>query len=89
MTPARLLGVGHLHERPTLDVVVLVLVVVVGIVLVGAFVVAGVLEIMDPSNDTTEIVSLLDAQLGTIIGALLGLIAGQSAGRREPGTTLS
>lgn len=76
-------GTGWLHERPTLDVVVLLLVAVVAFVIAGAVTTVAILEIMNPNIDTDEITRMVDAQTGTILGALLGLVAGQATGRRE------
>lgn len=87
MSPS-LQGTGWLRDRPTLDVVVIMLTVVVGIVVVGATATVAVIEIVSPTVDTDEVVSLLDAHVGTILGALIGLLVGQAAGRRERETVL-
>lgn len=84
MAPDRLTGSGWLHERPTLDVVVLVLTIVVALAIIGGVVVVGWLNIAAPgAAETREIITVLDGQIGTILGALLGLIAGQAAGRKD------
>lgn len=85
MTPTRggLRGTGWLHERPTLDVVVLLLAALVSFVIASTTVVLGVLEIQDVTTDTDDALLLIDNHLGTILGALLGLVAGQATGRRE------
>lgn len=74
---------GWLHERPTLDVVVLVLTIVVALAMLGGLVVIGVLALRpEQSGELGPLVDIIDGQIGTILGALLGLIAGQATGRR-------
>lgn len=80
MSPLRS-ATGWLHERPTIDVVVLVLVGVVALIMLSATATVAVLAIVSPELDTDEVVALLDTHTGTILGALLGLVAGQNAER--------
>lgn len=78
---ARLSGVGRLYERPTLDVVVLILAVLVAFVMASATVTVAVLEVSQPEADTTDVAAIVSDHLGTIVGVLVGLIAGQATAR--------
>lgn len=68
--------------RPTVDVVILILTVTVcaSLLLTGAGII--VLELRDPTTDTSAAASALGGIVTGITGALLGLIAG----RRSNGT---
>lgn len=80
---ARLTGTGRLRERPTLDVIVIIFTLVVATVITSSVLGVVVLEVVNPDGDHEQIVELIDTQIGTILGALLGLIAGQATARRE------
>lgn len=83
MTTERFTGTGRLYQRPTLDVVVLILTAIVAVGIGASIVVVGVIEIRDPTADTSSLSTIIDDQVGVILGALLGLLAGQAHGARE------
>jgi predicted MFS family arabinose efflux permease len=78
-------GTGPLKSRPTLDVVVVLFTITVALVLTVEVTTVLILEVLDSATDTESLVSVIDNQIGVILGALLGLIAGQ-ASRPSPPT---
>jgi len=72
----RLLDV--LAERSVVEIMILVLVMVVSIAILASGMTVAIIEITHPESDTTDIVDALTSTITTILGALLGLIAGRS-----------
>ena len=70
--------------RTTIELMVLMLTatVCVAILLTGATI--AVLEFKDPSIDTSSVVDILMTLVSGILGALLGLLAGEKGGHRLP-----
>jgi hypothetical protein len=76
------MAVGRLRERPTIDVVAIALTAL--ILIIGTVAVIGVVivEIVDPSIDTSRITTMLDNHAETIIVALVALFVGRPTGGR-------
>jgi len=81
-------------HRSVIEVMVLVFVFIVAFTLVGLGVIILVVEIKHPEADTALLVNTMMSLVSGILGALLGLIAGQSKdkeggpdlGKRPDGT---
>jgi ABC-type amino acid transport system permease subunit len=73
-------------DRSTVELMILAftLTVALSIMLTGATV--AIIEIRDPTVDTSRITDMIVQIITTILGALLGLIAGRSEGPRLPPT---
>ena len=59
-------------------------IIVVSVLLTGIWV--AIVEIRDPTVDTSRAVSALASTITTVLGALLGLLAGKSESMRTLGT---
>lgn len=69
------------NERPrrsAVEILVLVLTGVVAFYIVSATTLVIVIELNDPTSDTSGLVNSLSAMITGVLGALLGLIAGRS-----------
>jgi rRNA processing protein Krr1/Pno1 len=73
-----------LAARSVTDLIVLTFTVVVAVSILATGATIAVIEIRDPATDTTAIVDTLTSTVTTIIGALLGLIAGKSEMSSRP-----
>lgn len=67
-----------MRNRSVLEIMVLVFVGIVAFTLVGLGVIILVVEIKHPEADTALLVNTMMSLVSGILGALLGLIAGQS-----------
>ena len=67
-----------MRDRSVLELVVLTLTAVVGFTLVGAGATIAYVEVRDPDVDAWAAVVALAGTVSTILGALLGLLAGRS-----------
>jgi hypothetical protein len=65
-------------NRSAIEVIVLVFTAVVGFSLLGLGATIAIVEIRDPTTDTSTAVAALASTLSGIIGALLGLLAGRA-----------
>ncbi|HEY9377371.1 MAG TPA: hypothetical protein VIQ02_09780 [Jiangellaceae bacterium] len=65
------------------DFVVFCFVTIVAFILIGAMLSVMILEIRDPDTDTSSITAALADITTTLIGALVGFIAGKGAGKAE------
>lgn len=70
-------------RRSVIELVVLTLTGVVGVTLVGAGAAIAIVEVRDPEVDTSGAVVALAGTVSTILGALLGLLAGRSRWTEE------
>ena len=66
------------QHRSAIEVIVLVFTAVVGFSLLGLGATIAIVEIRDPTTDTSTAVAALASTLSGIIGALLGLLAGRA-----------
>ena len=78
-----------MRNRSVVEILVLVFVFVVAFAITGLGVMIIVVELRNPEADTGLIANTLMTLVGSILGALLGLIAGQSKAtadlHRRPG----
>jgi hypothetical protein len=70
-------------ERPTIDVVVILMTILVGVVLIMSTLGILVVRIMTPEADVSGGAAAVGNILTTVVGALVGLIGGRAAGRME------
>lgn len=73
-----------LRDRPTPEVVVLVLATTVAILLVVSVVLVGVLEITHPESDTSGAVASITNTITLLVGAVVGFLAGRAAKEKTP-----
>jgi len=73
--------VPPLSDRPTTDLLLLIIAGTICFVIVGSTVTIAVIQIRDPGSDTSQ----AGAAIGSVINTLLGLLAGFLAGRTERG----
>lgn len=66
-----------MRGRPTLDLMVLMLTATVCFAILATGATIAIIEIKDPSADTSNIVQSLLSIISGILGALLGLLAGK------------
>jgi hypothetical protein len=88
---------GTVKNRSVIEIMVLVFVFIVAFTLVGLGVIILIVEVKHPEADTALLVNTMMSLVSGILGALLGLIAGQSKNgggkegaqldRRPDGTT--
>ena len=67
-----------MRERSVIEIMVLTLTFLVGIVIISTAVTISFVEVRDPETDSTTAVQWLFGLTGTLVGALLGLLAGRS-----------
>ena len=67
-----------MRDRSVIELLVLALTFVVGATLLGAGATIGIIEIRNPEADTSIAANILINTVSTILGALLGLLAGRS-----------
>ena len=67
-----------MRERSVIELMVLALTVLVAVVIVTTAGTIAVVEIRDPDTDSATAVQWLFGLTGTLVGALLGLLAGRS-----------
>ena len=67
-----------MRERSVIELMVLALTLLVGVVIVSTAATIAFVEIRDPETDSTTAVQWLFGLTGTLVGALLGLLAGRS-----------
>lgn len=65
------------------EFVVFVFVTIVAIMLIGSVTTLIVLSFTDPDGDRSGLVNILTDTMNTIIGALIGFVAGKGQGRSE------
>lgn len=68
---------ANLRDRPTPDLVVMWLAGIVGVCVIGSLLGAMVLRITDHSADLDKIAARLADVLNTLIGAIVGYLAGR------------
>lgn len=73
-----------LAARSVTDLMILTFTLVVAISLLATGATIAIIEIRDPTTDTSAIVETMTSTITTIIGALLGLIAGKSEMSQRP-----
>lgn len=73
-----------LKERPTSELVVLVLATTVAVLLVASVVFVGVLEITHPDADTSGAISSITNTITLLVGAVVGYLAGRAAKEKTP-----
>jgi len=66
------------RNRSVIEIIVLMFTLVVGASLLGLGGIIAIIEIRDPTTDTSAAVQSLVSVLSGIIGALLGLLAGKA-----------
>lgn len=74
----------RLRDRPTADLVVIFLAGVVGVVVVLSLVGAFVARATDPDLDLTPIAARLADVTNTLIGAIVGYLAGRGIEKPPP-----
>jgi len=67
-----------MRERSVIELMVLALTLLVAVVIISTAATIAVVEIRDPETDTGTSVQWLFGLTGTLVGALLGLLAGRS-----------
>ena len=67
-----------MRERSVIELMVLALTLLVGVVIVSTAATIAFVEIRDPETDSATAVQWLFGLTGTLVGALLGLLAGKS-----------
>lgn len=67
-----------LAGRTSVELMILCFTVVVGLTILFTGATIAIMEIANPETDTSQVVDSLTAIITTILGALLGLIAGKS-----------
>jgi len=67
-----------MRERSVIELMVLALTLLVGVVIVSTAATIAFVEIRDPETDSATAVQWLFGLTGTLVGALLGLLAGRS-----------
>lgn len=72
-----------MKERPTADLVVLGVTLVIGSVLILTTIAVIVIEVVHPDTNTDGLVEVESEVLGVLVGALVGFIGGRSYGRTE------
>ena len=73
-------------NRSVVEIMVLVFTLIIGVTVIGTGLAVAVVEIMDPTVDTSRIVDSLTSIITGILGALLGLLAGKSESMQALGT---
>jgi hypothetical protein len=74
----------RLRDRPTADLVVLGLAMVVAFSVIATTVGAVILRVTDPHADLTKIAARLADVTNTLIGAIVGYLAGRGTPPKEP-----
>ena len=72
-----------LKNRPTADVVVLLLTMLICIVVTITVISISVAKVLRPDVDMSKAGDAIFNMISTIIGALVGFISGRAYGRRE------
>ena len=67
-----------MRERSVIELLVLTLTLLVAVVIVTTAVTISFVEVRDPETDSSTAVQWLFGLTGTLVGALLGLLAGRS-----------
>jgi hypothetical protein len=67
-----------MRERSVIELMVLALTLLVGVVIVTTAGTIAFVEIRDPETDSATAVQWLFGLTGTLVGALLGLLAGKA-----------
>ena len=73
-----------LAHRSTVDLMILAFTFVVGFSILATGATIAIIEITNPSADTTTVVESLLTIITGIVGALLGLIAGKGESSKPP-----
>jgi hypothetical protein len=81
--PPTLHGTGSWRQRPTIDLVVLILTCLVALVMLVAVVAIAAVVLTNSQADAGAAASVISDQVSLILGALLGLIAGRATGARQ------
>lgn len=71
---------GRLDDRPTSDIVVLILATIIGITVLLAGLGIVLVELIRPEVDTSESV----AAFSDVVSAIVGAVVGYLAGKRNP-----
>jgi len=66
-----------MRERSTSDLVMLILTISVGVFMIVALIMVGVLQIVSPESDLTSAVSALSHIITIIVGCVVGYLAGK------------
>lgn len=67
----------RLGERPSADVVVIILALMVGMTIIIGMLAIFVLEFLQPEYDTTEALETSNEIIAVIVGAVVGYVAGR------------
>ena len=72
-----------LRDRPSSELVMIILATTVAVLLVVSVIMVGVLEITHPESDTKGAVSSITNTITLLVGAVVGYLAGRSAKEKE------
>lgn len=72
-----------LRDRTAPELVMLILAATVGLLLLAAVVLVGVLEIVRPETDTGDALDMLASTITILVGAIVGYLAGRGAKEKE------
>jgi hypothetical protein len=70
-------------HRATIDVVVILLTMTIGVAIVMSIIGVLILKLRDPGMDVKGASSVVGNILTTVVGALVGFIGGRATGRME------
>ena len=70
-------------NRSTIDVVVILLTITIGVAIVMSIIGVLILKLRDPGMDVKGASSVVGNILTTVVGALVGFIGGRATGRME------
>lgn len=73
-----------LNDRPVPEIVVVIVAATVGVLLVAAVVLVGVLEIQHPETDTESAITSITNTITLLVGAVVGFLAGRSKDKGQP-----
>lgn len=71
------------HNRSVIEIMVLAFTFIVGVVMIMTAVMVCVIKINDPEANVDRAINVLYTAITIIIGALLGMLTVQGAGRKE------
>jgi len=72
-----------MNKRSTIDIVVIIFAAVVAVSIIAAIVMVSIISVVSPSVDTSTTLDYVYGVVTTILGSLIGLIAGQAKGRAD------
>ncbi|MET0785490.1 MAG: hypothetical protein ABWY25_02135 [Paenisporosarcina sp.] len=73
------------RNRSVVEIIVILFTIVVSFSIIATGFMVALIEIRDPTTDTSDTVRTLFTSINIILGALLGLFAGKSSGMEKLG----